>query len=118
MTPAVMRDDAIAMLEEKHHLRIPVIGRQRPAMAEHDGLTFAPVLVEDLDAVFGRNRIHACLLRGLLTLTVTTTIRGVHDRVGPKSTLGVRDRHVCLTFQSGSAIGPCASGIPVLLRVH
>ena len=52
---AVMRDDAIALIEEEQHLRVPVIGRQRPAMAEHDGLTVSPVLVEDLHAIFGRN---------------------------------------------------------------
>src|SRR5271169_2677433 len=52
---AVMGDDAIAMIEEEQHLRVPVIGRQRPAMAEHDRLTFAPVLVEDLNAVLGRD---------------------------------------------------------------
>jgi hypothetical protein len=33
-------------------------------MAEHDGLTLSPVLVKDLDAVFGRNRTHGYLLRG------------------------------------------------------
>jgi hypothetical protein len=64
MTSAVMSYDAKAVLEEKNHLRVPVIGRQRPAMAEHDGLTFAPVLVKDLNAVFGRNRTHGYLLRG------------------------------------------------------
>ena len=36
---AVMGDDAITVIEEEQHLRVPVIGRQRPAMAEHDGLT-------------------------------------------------------------------------------
>ena len=55
---AVVGDDAIAVLEEEQHLRVPVIGRQRPAMAEDDGLTFAPVLVENLNAVFGWNRAH------------------------------------------------------------
>ena len=34
------------------------IGRERPAMAEHDGLTAAPVLVENLNAVFGRDGRH------------------------------------------------------------
>jgi hypothetical protein len=52
MATAVMRDHAIAMTEEEQHLCIPVVGRQRPAMAEHNGLTFAPVLVENLNAVF------------------------------------------------------------------
>jgi hypothetical protein len=45
-------------MKEEHHLGIPVIGRQRPAMAEYDGLTLAPVLVVDLYAVFGRDCRH------------------------------------------------------------
>ena len=59
---AVMRDDAIAVMEEEQHLRVPVIGRQRPTMAEHDGLTFAPVLVEDLNPVFGLHDGHGDIL--------------------------------------------------------
>ncbi len=51
VAPAVMGDDPIAVIEEEQHLRVPVIGRKRPTMTEHDGLTFAPILVEDLDAV-------------------------------------------------------------------
>src|SRR5258706_8962349 len=47
-----MGDDSIAVIEEEQHLRVPVIGRQRPAMAEYDRLTFSPVLVIDLRAVF------------------------------------------------------------------
>jgi hypothetical protein len=39
MASAVMRYDAIAMVEEEQHLRIPVVGRQWPAMTEHDRLT-------------------------------------------------------------------------------
>ena len=35
---AVMGDDAIAVLEEEQHLRVPVIGGQRPAVVEMDGL--------------------------------------------------------------------------------
>src|SRR6202011_4166336 len=58
MASAVMRYDAIAVLEEEQHLRVPVIGRQRPTMAEHDGLTSAPILVENLHAVLGCNRAH------------------------------------------------------------
>src|SRR5437667_632602 len=58
MAAPVMGDDAIAVLEEEQHLRVPIIGRQRPAVAEHDGLAFAPVLVEDFNAVFGRDRAH------------------------------------------------------------
>jgi hypothetical protein len=55
---AVMCYDAIALLEKEQHLRVPVIGRQWPAMAENDGLTFAPVLVKNLCAVFCCDRTH------------------------------------------------------------
>src|SRR5207302_2292944 len=49
VTSSVMGDDAIAFLEEEQHLRVPIIGRERPAVAEHDGLTFAPILIVDVD---------------------------------------------------------------------
>jgi hypothetical protein len=45
----IMGDNAISVLKEKQHLRIPVIGRQRPTVAEDDRLTFAPVLIIDVD---------------------------------------------------------------------
>jgi hypothetical protein len=54
----VMRDDAIAVIEEEHHLCVPVIARERPTMTEHDRLTFPPVLIENLGAVFGGDRGH------------------------------------------------------------
>src|ERR1700738_5250057 len=46
---AVMGYDAIAVTQEEQHLRVPVICRQRPSMAEYDGLTGAPVLVVAFD---------------------------------------------------------------------
>jgi hypothetical protein len=55
---AVMSDDAIAVIKEEQHLRVPVIGRQRPTMTEHDRLPLAPVFVKDFNAVFRRNRAH------------------------------------------------------------
>src|SRR6266480_2505786 len=51
MAAAVMCDHAIAMMQEEQQLRVPIIGGQRPAMAEHDRLARTPVLVEDLRAV-------------------------------------------------------------------
>ena len=63
MPAPVMRDDAIALGEEIEHLRVPVVGAERPAVMEHDGLPFAPVLVEDLDAVSGGDHAHGHLLR-------------------------------------------------------
>src|SRR2546423_1757759 len=41
--------DAIAVIEEEQHLRVPVIGRQRPTMTKDNRLSFAPVLVIDVD---------------------------------------------------------------------
>jgi hypothetical protein len=53
MAATVMRDDAIALGEEEHHLGVPVVGAERPAVMEHDRLSVlgTPVLVEDLRAV-------------------------------------------------------------------
>jgi hypothetical protein len=48
-----MGNHAIAAVKEKQHLRVPVVGRQRPAVAEDDGLTFASVFVKNFDAIFG-----------------------------------------------------------------
>src|SRR5713226_3007766 len=47
----IMRDDAEAVTLEEKHLRIPVIGRKGPAMAEDDGLSRTPILEENLDTV-------------------------------------------------------------------
>ena len=58
MAAAIMGDHAKAAVQEEQHLRIPVIGRQRPAMAKNDGLTRAPVLVKDFGAVLGGDRWH------------------------------------------------------------
>src|SRR5258705_10306254 len=58
MATAVMGDHAIAMMQEEQHLRVPIIGRKRPAMAEHNWLARTPVLVEDLRAVLGGDGGH------------------------------------------------------------
>lgn len=49
----IMRNDAKALAEEEKHLRVPVIGAERPAMMEDDGLRtlWAPILVEYLSPV-------------------------------------------------------------------
>lgn len=63
---AIMRDNAEALVHEKHHLRVPVVGTERPAVVEMDdlGVARAPVLVEDLDAVFGSDRSHVLVSLG------------------------------------------------------
>src|ERR1700761_472012 len=62
MAAAVMRDDAKAVVEEEQHLRVPVIGRERPAVAEDNGLAAAPILVVDLRAILDGNPVHETLL--------------------------------------------------------
>src|ERR1700746_3209524 len=52
MSAAVGSDNAIAVIEEERHLVVPIIGRDGPAGAKHDGLAFAPVLVMNFDSVF------------------------------------------------------------------
>src|ERR1700730_9936683 len=49
MASPIMDDDAIDLFEEDKHTRVPVVGRQRPAVAKHDRLSFAPVLIIDVD---------------------------------------------------------------------
>ena len=58
MAPPVVGDDAEALAEEEQHLVVPVVGAQRPTMVEHDRLTGAPVLVENLRAVFRLDAVH------------------------------------------------------------
>lgn len=53
-----MRDDPVSLSEEEQHLGVPVVGAQRPAVVEHDGLSGAPILVEDLRAVFDLDAVH------------------------------------------------------------
>ena len=57
----VMGDHSVALRQEEQHLVVPVISRQRPAVAEHDRLARTPVLVEDLRAVAGGDRAHCPL---------------------------------------------------------
>src|SRR5258708_1507782 len=46
---SVMSDDAIPVFEEEQHLCVPIISRQRPTMAENNGLSFAPIFIIDVD---------------------------------------------------------------------
>jgi len=63
-TAPVVCDHAVAAPEEEHYLGIPVVGRERPAVAEDDRLAWALVLVEDLGAVRGGDRWHVKPFRG------------------------------------------------------
>src|SRR6266487_4954433 len=49
MSAPIIRNDAETFAEEKKHLRVPIIRRERPAMTEHNGLPAAPVFIIDVD---------------------------------------------------------------------
>src|SRR5450755_270655 len=49
MAAPIMSDGTIAMGDEEHHLVVPGVGIERPAMAEDNGLPGAPVLVVEID---------------------------------------------------------------------
>src|SRR5215469_8907909 len=55
---AIVRNDAVSMTNEEQHLGIPVIGAERPAVMEHDGLTLAPIFIEELYAIRSRDCAH------------------------------------------------------------
>src|SRR5215469_756544 len=50
--------DTVAALGEKQHLAVPVVAAQRPPVMKDNGLALSPVLVENLNAVFGGNCAH------------------------------------------------------------
>ena len=62
MTAPVMGDDAIAMIQKEHHLRVPVIRAEWPAMTKNDRLSRTPVLVIDFSAVLGFDPVAMRLL--------------------------------------------------------
>ena len=49
MSAPISRNDAVTFAEEKKHLRVPIIRRERPAVAEHNRLPAAPVFIIDVD---------------------------------------------------------------------
>ena len=58
MPAAVMRNHAVAALAQKHHLRIPGVAAQRPAVGEDNGLPTAPVLIENPCSILGSKHTH------------------------------------------------------------
>src|SRR3989440_9424943 len=58
MAATVMGDRAIAMGGHEDQLVVPIVGIERPAVAEDDGLPRAPVLVIDMGAVLCGDRAH------------------------------------------------------------
>src|ERR1700760_3573361 len=67
MTATIVRNDTKAFADEEQHLRVPVVGRQRPPVRKDDRLTTTPILVVDRHAVFGGDGIaHAAAPIALL----------------------------------------------------
>src|SRR5437868_13456668 len=58
VTSPVMGDDPIAMTYEEHHLSVPVVCTQWPAMAEDNGFSFSPVFEINSRSVFSRDCWH------------------------------------------------------------
>ena len=52
----IVGDRSVAIVRQEDHLRLPGVGVEGPAVAEDDGLPFAPVLEVDPGAVFRRDR--------------------------------------------------------------
>src|SRR6202171_4386261 len=73
MPAAVKSDHAVSALEKEHHLSVPVVCRERPAMMEEQRLASAPVLVKNLRAVFGGDGCH-----GMTSLDVVEIGGGQH----------------------------------------
>ena len=66
MPSPISRDHSVATLTEVQHLPVPVVRRERPAMAEHYGLALSPVLVVDLRSVFRRDCRHDIFSFGVI----------------------------------------------------
>ncbi|MCY1376069.1 hypothetical protein D9M69_635320 [compost metagenome] len=72
MATSVMGNHAVALAEEEQHLVVPVVPGQRPSVMEDDGLTTAPVLVEQLSAI-AKCEIARPLLPTPITLGLAAT---------------------------------------------
>jgi len=58
VTATVGADAPVAVRRKEEHRVFPCIGRERPPVAENDGLAVSPVLVVNLRSVFRRNAGH------------------------------------------------------------
>src|SRR5579863_382018 len=58
MSAPVMSNHAKTALEKEHHLRVPIVCRERPAMMKEKRLSRSPILVINLRSVFCSDRSH------------------------------------------------------------
>ena len=66
----IVCDHTVAALEEEDHLRVPIVGRERPSVMEDDWLSGlrTPILVENSGPVLGGDRAHVMPLPAALML--------------------------------------------------
>jgi hypothetical protein len=63
-----MGDNPEALSQEKHHLGIPVVRRERPTVVKKQGLAPTPVLIENFNPVLGGNEGHCRVSFAVLEL--------------------------------------------------
>src|SRR4030095_6142683 len=97
MAAPIMSNDSIPLPEEVEHLSVPVIGAQRPAMMEDDGLRVlgAPVLVEYRHPILRGNCAHL----SLLSSGAQAPTSGIRDRL-PKP------QPLCDQFRASPIVQP------------
>src|SRR5688572_23693098 len=64
MPAPIMGYHPISLAEEEEHLRVPIVGTQRPAVVEDDrlGVLWPPILVEDPGIVLSGHIVHGGVL--------------------------------------------------------
>src|SRR5205823_15013778 len=71
MSTPISCNDAETFAEEKKHLRVPIIRRERPAVTEHNRLPAAPVFIIDGDVssvFFSDSYVWHCNFSSLLVV--------------------------------------------------
>src|SRR5207237_7454761 len=71
MSTPISCNDAETFAEEKKHLRVPIIRRERPAVTEHNRLPAAPVFIIDVDVrsvFFPNSYVWHCNVSSLLVV--------------------------------------------------
>src|SRR4029453_7691296 len=82
MSAPIRRDHPITFGEEEQHLRIPIVRRKRPAMAKHDRLSAAPILIVDLYSVLGCDVAHI-FSSLLMFIRVCHALNSYETKCGP-----------------------------------
>ena len=86
MAAPVVGNNAVALAEEVQQLLVPIVRAQWPTVMKDEGLRLsrAPILVEDLHAVFGRDDAHVLSPFELPVVLVSASMNGAkmehHER--------------------------------------